>query len=160
MSDHLVSELDSTSDNYNEAHVTFLEQRIRAIYALAPKAKAQGDLGMLMAETYVDPWLYRQLNLARLIKTDPFLPRSIRVKTADMYDDRVEKMTSVYCRIMEEYCRDLYAGNVEIDIDQVDRRIRSAIGKDYCNLKWGWEDAEKKIVQLRVDIEEYLNQLP
>jgi hypothetical protein len=156
LSDYLASEFDVTSDNYSEIHIRFQERKIRDIYDLADKAKSQKDIGMLMSEAYVDPWLYRQLNMADLIKTDPFLPKEIRKKVAETYSDRAEKMGTAYCKVIEKYCKDLYDGRLKDGYEEIDRKVRGKIGQEYRKVKWGWEDAQKKINKLRQEIEEYL----
>lgn len=159
LSNYLVSISDVKSDKCSELHISFLENRIREIYNLAPKARNQSDIGLLMLETYVDPWLYRQLGIANSIESDPFLPKAIRKKVAKTIADRTDKMTTAYCNVIERYCRDLYDGKIAEDYQEVDMRIRANIGDEYRKANWGWEDARKRFIDLRADIEKYLTLL-
>lgn len=156
LSDYLVSEFDVRSDNYSENHIRFQEGKIKDIYELAAKAKSQGDIGILMSETYVDPWLYRQLSMTDLIKTDPFIPKVIRKKVVEMYSDRANKMGIAYCKVIEKYCQELYDGKIIDGYEEINMKVRVEIGQEYCKVEWGWEDAERKINKLRSVIEKYL----
>lgn len=156
LSDYLVSEFDMNSENYRGQHIRFQERRIKEIYGLLKKAKSTKDVGVLLTETNTDPWLIRQLNTARLIETDPFLPKKIRMKVSKFYSDRAVDLGLAYSRAMQKYCRELYNGKLKANREEVDMKIRIEIGEEYSKVKWAWEDAEKKINQLRTEIEKYL----
>ena len=159
LSDYIASEFDMNSENYWGHHIRFQELKIKEIYGLLKKAKTNNDLGILLNETNTDPWLVRQLNIARLIETDPFLPKEIRKRVSKTYSDRANEMGLAYSRVMEKYCKELYDGKLKDEYEEVDMKIRVEIGEAYQKVKWSWEVAEKKINKLRSEIEEYLNSL-
>jgi hypothetical protein len=65
-------------------------------------------------------------------------------------------MGRAYCKVIEKYCKDLYDGKIKVGYEEIDMKVRVKIGQEYRKVKWGWEDAEKKINKLRSEIEEYL----
>jgi len=147
------------SENYWGHHIRFQEIKIKEIYGLLKKAKSSKDVGILLNETNTDPWLVRQLNIAGLIETDPFIPKGIRKRVSKIYSGRANEMGLAYSRVMEKYCRELYSGKLKDGYEKVDMKIRVEIGEEYKRVKWSWEDAQKKINKLRSEIEEYLNSL-
>ncbi|WKZ59212.1 MAG: hypothetical protein QY309_15260 [Cyclobacteriaceae bacterium] len=156
LSDWMISEIDSNSENYWNKHSKFIYERIGKILSLLGEAKLNKDLSLLTAELWVDPWLYRQHNLSNLIITDPFLPKQLREKISKFYGERVVVMSTIYTSVMIKLCSDLLKGKLK----DVDSEIKSVawirLNESYQKKNWGWEKTHKKIESLRGEIEKYL----
>jgi len=159
LSDWIVSEIDSKSDNYWDNHLKFIDGRVEKILTELEVAQNAKSLSLLTTELWIDPWLYRQHNTARLIRTDPFLPKQLRVKVADYYDKRVSAMADIYNKVMTRFCNDLYKGKLKDRNSELKIIAWTRLGDVYFKKGWGWEKAEKRIEELRADIEKYLTNL-
>jgi len=159
LSDYIVSEHDSTSDNYWENHMKFIFGRVRKITELLEEARNLEKTEILTSELYVDPWLMKQENLARRIYTDPFLPKQIREKVANFYSDRAVEMGMVYTKVMSQFCTDLYKGKIRDINSELKIQAWGKLGDVYFKKGWGWERSAKRIIEMRGEIENYLTNL-
>lgn len=156
LSDYLVSEKDSASGNYWENHMKFIFGRVQKIIELPEEAKNLGKTEILTSELYVDPWLMKQQNMAYLLSTDPFVPQQIREKVSNFYLERVVEMSLAYTRVMSRFCADLYEGKMTDTNDELKIQTWAKLGDAYFKKGRDWERTEKRIIELRSDIESYL----
>lgn len=156
LSDWMISETDSTSDNYWEKHTKFIYKKAGKILSLLETAKLSRDLGLLTNELWIDPWLYRQHNYSNLIFTDPFLPKELREKVSKFYGERVVTMSIVYTKVMTKICSDLLKGKLNCTDSEVKSTAWIRLNEAYHKKNWGWENTHRKIESLRGDIEKYL----
>jgi len=156
LSDSLISEMDSTSDNYFGNHMKFIFARVKKIISRLDSAKGLKTPVYLTSELWIDPWLYRQLKLSDMILTDPFLPKQIREKVSKFYSKKVNDMTDVYGKVMGKFCSDLFKGKIK-DLDfEIQIQTWAKLGEGYRQKGWDWEKTQIKIEELRGDIEKYL----
>ena len=159
LSDYIVSENDSRSDNYWENHLTFIYGRVQKLTELLQEAKELKKIEILTIELYVDNWLMRQNNLARLLETDPFIPKKIREQIANFYTQRAVQMGLIYTKVMGTFCQELYEGKIRDNVSELKMQAWIRLGDAYFKKGWGWEKTEKRIIQLRSQIEKYLTSL-
>lgn len=159
LSDWMISEMDSTSDNYWDKHSKFIHEKIGKILTLLEAAKNSKDLSLLTSELWVDPWLYRQHNISNLMFTDPFLPKQLREKVSKFYGERVAVMSTIYTTIMTKFCSDLLKGKIKDMDSEVKLMAWMKLNDGYQKKNWGWERTHKKIESFRGEIEKYLMSL-
>lgn len=156
LSDWMISEIDSTSDNYWDKHSKFIYEKTGKILSLLESAKLSKDLGLLTSELWIDPWLYRQHNVSNLIFTDPFLPKQLREKVSKFYGERVIVMSTIYETVMTKLCSDLLKGKIKDTDSEIKSTAWIRLNEAYHKKNWGWEKTHKKIESFRTDIEKYL----
>ncbi|HAY35231.1 MAG TPA: hypothetical protein DCY06_13965 [Bacteroidetes bacterium] len=159
LSDWMISEIDSTSDNYWDKHSKFVHEKIGKILSLLEVAKNSKDLDLLTSELWIDPWLYRQHNISNLIFTDPFLPKQLREKVSKFYGERVIAMSTIYTTVMTKLCSDLLKGKLKDTDSEIKSTAWIRLNDSYHKKNWGWEKTHKKIESFRGDIEKYLTTL-
>jgi hypothetical protein len=146
LSDWMISEIDSTSDNYWDKHSKFVHEKTGKILSLLEEAKNSKDLDLLTSELWIDPWLYRQHNISNLIFTDPFLPKQFREKVSKFYGERVIAMSTIYTTVMTKLCSDLLKGKLKDTDTEIKKTAWIRLNDTYHKKNWGWEKTHKKIV--------------
>jgi len=159
LSDYIISEKDSTSDNYWENHMKFIFGRVQKIIELLEEAKNLKNTEVLTSELYVDPWLMRQQNVAYLLSTDPFVPTQIRERVASFYLKRVAEMSTIYIQVMTRFCKDIYNGKLRDINMELKVQAWGRLGDAYVTKGWGLERTEEGIIKMRGEIEAYLTNL-
>jgi hypothetical protein len=159
LSDLLASEVDSRSKYSWHNHFVFIDKRIDKFLKKLDKSKSIKSVDWLTNEVWVDRWLFHQHLNAKLIKTDPFLPKALRVKIADYYEKRTSKMADIYCKVMIKFCEDLYNGKLTGSSSKLKDVAWKRISGAYFKGGWNSEKAENKVNEFRADIEKYLIEL-
>lgn len=65
-------------------------------------------------------------------------------------------MSLVYTKVMSPFCADLYKGKIRDNNSELKIQAWVKLGGVYFKKGWGWERTEKRIVELRGGIEQYL----
>lgn len=159
LSDLLISEVDSRSKYSWHNHFVFIDKRIDKYLNKLEKARITKSLDRLTNEVWVDRWLLHQHINAKLIKTDPFLPKELRVKISNYYEKRASSMADIFTKVMTKFCTDLYNGKIT-GLDQKLKNVAwERISGAYFKKGWDSERAEKKAEEFRAAIEKYLTAL-
>jgi hypothetical protein len=159
LSDLLISELDSRSKYSWHNHFMFIDKRIDKYLKKLEKSKTIKSLDWLTNEVWPDQWLLQQHITAELIRTDPFLPKELRVKISNYYEKRASSMADIFTKVMTKFCTDLYNGKIT-GLDQKLKNVAwERISGAYFKKGWDSQRAAKKIEEFRTDIENYLTDL-
>lgn len=158
LSDWMISELDSTSANYWNKHMHFVNQRVDAISVRLKKSKTIKKNFPIRGELWIDPWLYRQHNFSNLLDSDPFVPKNLRRRISSFYGTRVVDMSLIYTSVMTKFFTEQWPIDNEKSADKK-ANCWVQLNDAYYQEGWGWENTHKKIIQFRYDIEQYLTRL-
>lgn len=97
----------------------------------------------------------RLSHLVQRIKSNPFIPKSIRQKATDLLDNRAKVIIQVHLDQLTKYCHQLakgeYNGKLERSKHVIHNRVLHELNKRGC----GITQIEEEVHNLRISIQEY-----
>lgn len=156
LSQELISEFDPDSANY-WAGKNIVEDCLKEIYETFEKHKTEIlKLGEFATGVPVRSDFRRLDNLVQKIKSDPFIPSSIRDYVAKLLEERASKLMSIHIDEIRKYTEELAKGKMGTAYEHnsvvVHNRINDRLYEEVC----GVSQVEEQVHSIRLFIQKYL----
>jgi hypothetical protein len=159
LSDELASEFNPDSPNYwATAQSTITIEAVKGINEafLRDKEEIQKRQGIVMARI-VGKDEQRLERIVQNIKTDPFLPRSIRNIVVDFLEKRMKALSNAYSSVLNEYRDDLMKGKYTETMDNNGSMVWGKLLGRLNESGYGAAHIENEVDNMRLAIQEYFN---
>lgn len=151
----LLSEYDPDSPNY-----WLRQDSVGEVLRILHKDIAQLKDRLTSGEEYHVPIpvsnkessLYRQ---STLTKSDPFIPRSIRDRIVDFFENRADVMSDTYIEEIKEYVERLKEGKGWDTLETNHHVVHNKIIQRLLERGCGIDSIEKEVHDIRISIQEY-----
>lgn len=155
ISDWMLSEFDYYSENYWGKNSYYIKDQLEGYLEQRKRTKEKYFLEYFG----IDPWLWKQYQMASKIKYDPFVPKDIRKSIYALYFNRMIKMTDVLEDTLDKLLSRLDESNGQRDEKEYLEFVESNLIEGYEKAEVNFHHIEKKIKWNVRKIEAYLSSL-
>jgi len=156
VSEELLSEFDPQSNRY-WAKTNVAQEVLTRLHAdirnkkteLLAAGKYHGGIPSTAAEQYLDRLIER-------LKTDPFLPKQIRVKVVDLLENRLAVMRGILRSELDQYANELAQGKHWSSLDDNWGWLSNQINHELYKRGCGISQIQAEVHELRLAIQSYL----